>query len=77
MLIYMSSCVLYIVCEHIKHSVLYQALCTIPYHSPTDKLTNLSIIEDLVRLLPIAALNAFGHTVAVIATFENGGASFT
>jgi len=32
---------------------------------------------DLIKLLPIAALNAFGHTVAVIATFEKGGASFT
>lgn len=33
--------------------------------------------EDYKLLLPIAALNAFGHTSAVIAMFEKGGGSFT
>jgi len=33
--------------------------------------------EDMKLLLPIAALNAFGHTSAVIAMFEKGGGSFT
>jgi solute carrier family 35 protein E1 len=33
--------------------------------------------DDLMKLLPIAALNAFGHTAAVIAMFEKGGGSFT
>merc|ERR1711871_1047197 len=33
--------------------------------------------DDFMKLLPIAALNAFGHTAAVIAMFEKGGGSFT
>ena len=33
--------------------------------------------DDLMKLLPIAGLNAFGHTCAVIAMFEHGGGSFT
>jgi len=33
--------------------------------------------DDLMKLLPIAGLNAFGHTAAVIAMFEKGGGSFT
>ena len=33
--------------------------------------------EDLKALLPIAFLNALGHTATVIATFEKGGGSFT
>ena len=33
--------------------------------------------DDLLKLLPIAGLNAFGHTCAVIAMFEHGGGSFT
>jgi solute carrier family 35 protein E1 len=32
---------------------------------------------DLMKLLPIAILNAFGHACAVIAMFEKGGGSFT
>lgn len=40
------------------------------------KLPNISK-DDLMRLLPIAGLNAFGHTCAVIAMFEKGGGSFT
>jgi solute carrier family 35 protein E1 len=32
---------------------------------------------DLITLLPIAFLNALGHTSTVIATFEKGGGSFT
>lgn len=34
-------------------------------------------MDDLMKLLPIAALNAFGHTAAVIAMFQKGGGSFT
>lgn len=33
--------------------------------------------DDFLKLLPIAALNALGHAVAVIAMFEKGGGSFT
>lgn len=33
--------------------------------------------DDFMKLLPIAALNAFGHACAVIAMFEKGGGSFT
>ena len=33
--------------------------------------------EDIKLLLPIAALNAFGHAAAVCAMFEVGGGSFT
>lgn len=33
--------------------------------------------DDLLKLLPIAALNAFGHACAVCAMFERGGGSFT
>ena len=33
--------------------------------------------EDLKLLLPIAALNAAGHSCAVVAMFEKGGGSFT
>lgn len=33
--------------------------------------------DDLLKLLPIACLNALGHAVAVIAMFEKGGGSFT
>ena len=40
------------------------------------KMPNISK-DDLLRLLPIAGLNAFGHTCAVIAMFEKGGGSFT
>lgn len=31
---------------------------------------------DIIRLLPIAALNALGHTTTVIAMFQKGGGSF-
>jgi solute carrier family 35 protein E1 len=34
-------------------------------------------LEDIKLLLPIAALNAFGHSAAVCAMFEKGGGSFT
>lgn len=34
-------------------------------------------VEDVKLLLPIAALNAFGHAAAVCAMFEKGGGSFT
>ena len=40
------------------------------------KLPNLNK-DDLLKLLPIACLNALGHAVAVIAMFEKGGGSFT
>jgi drug/metabolite transporter (DMT)-like permease len=33
-------------------------------------------LSDVVHLLPIAALNALGHTTTVIATFEKGGGTF-
>jgi solute carrier family 35, member E1 len=33
--------------------------------------------EDVVKLLPIAAMNAVGHVSAVVAMFEKGGGSFT
>jgi len=33
--------------------------------------------DDFLKLLPIAMLNAFGHTCAVVAMFEKGGGSFT
>ena len=33
--------------------------------------------DDMLRLLPIACLNAGGHCCAVIAMFEKGGGSFT
>ncbi len=33
--------------------------------------------DDILRLLPIACLNAGGHCCAVIAMFEKGGGSFT
>lgn len=33
--------------------------------------------DDFLKLLPIAFLNAFGHTVGVCAMFEVGGGSFT
>ena len=33
--------------------------------------------NDFGKILPIAALNAIGHTTAVIAMFEKGGGSFT
>ena len=33
--------------------------------------------EDLKLLLPIAMLNAAGHSCAVVAMFEKGGGSFT
>jgi solute carrier family 35 protein E1 len=32
---------------------------------------------DIIKLLPIAALNAAGHACAVNAMFEKGGGSFT
>ena len=34
-------------------------------------------MEDVVKLLPIAAMNAVGHVSAVVAMFEKGGGSFT
>ncbi len=34
-------------------------------------------IMDLVRLFPIAALNALGHSTTVVAMFQLGGGSFT
>ena len=34
-------------------------------------------LEDFKLLLPIAALNAAGHSCAVVAMFEKGGGSFT
>lgn len=40
------------------------------------KIPNLTI-DDYLRLLPIAFLNALGHVSAVIAMFEKGGGSFT
>jgi solute carrier family 35 protein E1 len=40
------------------------------------KIPNLTY-DDLLRLLPIAALNPLGHVSAVIAMFEKGGGSFT
>lgn len=40
------------------------------------KLPNISK-DDIITLLPIAFLNALGHTATVIATFEKGGGSFT
>ena len=40
------------------------------------KLPNLNM-EDFLRLLPIAMLNAAGHACAVNAMFEKGGGSFT
>ncbi len=33
--------------------------------------------NDVIRLLPIAFLNALGHLSAVIAMFQKGGGSFT
>lgn len=33
-------------------------------------------LNDILRLLPIAALNALGHTATVIAMFQKGGGSF-
>lgn len=33
--------------------------------------------DDFLKILPIAALNAFGHACAVCAMFERGGGSFT
>eukprot|EP00981_Chlorochromonas_danica_P004777 scaffold958_cov229-Ochromonas_danica.AAC.18 len=33
-------------------------------------------ISDILRLLPIAALNALGHTTTVVAMFQKGGGSF-
>lgn len=33
--------------------------------------------DDLLQILPIAFLNALGHTSTVVATFEKGGGSFT
>lgn len=32
--------------------------------------------KDLVRLFPIAALNAIGHSTTVVAMFQKGGGSF-
>lgn len=32
--------------------------------------------SDIIRLLPIAALNAIGHTTTVVAMFQKGGGSF-
>lgn len=32
--------------------------------------------SDLVRLFPVAALNALGHSVTVVAMFQKGGGSF-
>lgn len=40
------------------------------------KMPKLSV-EDFMRLLPIAMLNAAGHACAVNAMFEKGGGSFT
>ena len=40
------------------------------------KIPNLTF-GDFLRLVPIALLNAGGHTCAVIAMFEKGGGSFT
>lgn len=40
------------------------------------KIPNLSW-SDIIRLLPIAMLNAGGHACAVNAMFEKGGGSFT
>jgi solute carrier family 35 protein E1 len=40
------------------------------------KIPNLTS-NDVLRLLPIAALNALGHVSAVIAMFQKGGGSFT
>lgn len=34
-------------------------------------------VQDLIRLFPVAALNALGHSVTVIAMFQKGGGSFT
>lgn len=34
-------------------------------------------LDDFLKLLPIACLNAFGHACAVNAMFEKGGGSFT
>lgn len=39
---------------------------------PPPKLT----FNDLIKLFPVAALNAIGHTVTVIAMFQKGGGSF-
>lgn len=33
--------------------------------------------DDLMKLFPIAALNALGHATTVIAMFQKGGGSFT
>jgi len=33
--------------------------------------------KDLVRIFPVAALNAIGHATTVVATFQKGGGSFT
>eukprot|EP01038_Epipyxis_sp_PR26KG_P009779 gene9779-13156_t len=33
--------------------------------------------NDIIRILPIAILNALGHSVTVIAMFQKGGGSFT
>ncbi len=33
--------------------------------------------NDILKLLPIAAMNAIGHVSAVVAMFEKGGGSFT
>lgn len=43
------------------------------------KLRKLPVLtkDDFLLLLPIAALNAAGHTCAVVAMFEKGGGSFT
>ena len=40
------------------------------------KLPKLSF-SDLIRILPIAILNALGHACTVFAMFEKGGGSFT
>jgi len=40
------------------------------------KLPNVSM-DDFLKLLPIALLNAGGHMCAVVAMFEKGGGSFT
>jgi solute carrier family 35 protein E1 len=34
-------------------------------------------LQDLVRIFPVAALNAVGHCTTVVATFQIGGGSFT
>lgn len=40
------------------------------------KIPNISM-DDLLKLLPIAVLNALGHACGVSAMFERGGGSFT